>query len=155
MFDEFTTRTALPASDMDGAKAWYAEKLDVKPVDERDVGVAYEMTDGSRFFLYPSEFAGTNQATALAFETGDKFDEAVPFLRNRGIDFLEVEMEGMTFDDGVLAAPNGLRGASFEDNEGNIIGVSNMDLRLRQRSDRSLRRRCEERTGCLSRVMAD
>ncbi len=37
-------------------------------------------------------------------------------------------MEGMTLDDGVLTAPDGLRGVWFEDSEGNIISVSNMDL---------------------------
>jgi catechol 2,3-dioxygenase-like lactoylglutathione lyase family enzyme len=128
MFNDFPTLTALPASNMDRAKAWYADKLDLKPVDERDVGVAYETTDGSRFFLYPSEFAGTNQATAIAFETGEKFDETVKFLRERGIKFLEFEMEGMTIKDGIVSAPDGMRGVWFKDSEGNIIGVSNMTL---------------------------
>ncbi|MDX1746274.1 MAG: VOC family protein, partial [Halobacteriales archaeon] len=116
--------------DLERAKAWYADNLDLKPVEEQDdVGVAYETGNGSRFFLYPSEFAGTNKATAMAFETDDDgFDEAVKFLRGRGIEFLEFELEGMTFEKGILRGPEGMRGVWFEDSEGNILSLSNMSL---------------------------
>lgn len=124
MFTEISMHPTIPAADVERAKDWYAEKLDLKPVEESMNGFWYETADDSRFYLYPTEKAGTNEATAMAFITGEDFDEAVAFLRDRDVELMEFEMQGMTTHNGVLKAPNGLKGAWFEDSEGNILAIS-------------------------------
>ena len=118
-------RPTLPASDMDRAKAWYRDKLGLEPVDDTgDGGVWYE-TGGARFLVYPSEFAGTNQATAAGFEVED-FDATMADLRSRGVVFEDYDFgEDFRTVDGVLALPDGGRGAWFKDSEGNILAVTN------------------------------
>lgn len=124
MFTEIPMYPTVPATDIDRAKDWYAEKLELKPVEEAMGGFWYETADGARFYLYPTEKAGTNEATTMTFHAGDDFDDAVSFLRDRDVDFFEFEMQGMSTDNGIMTAPNGMQAAWFEDSEGNILAVN-------------------------------
>ena len=58
----------LPAADMERAIAWYASVLQIDPVEIEENGDAWYEAAGTRFLLYASEFAGTNQATAAGSE---------------------------------------------------------------------------------------
>lgn len=114
----------LPASDIDRARAWYSEKLGLEPVDKgEDGGLFYEWGE-SRFLVYPSAFAGTNQATAAGIVVDD-FDTAVGQLRSSGITFEEYDLgDDFRTEDGIVTAPDGSKGVWFKDSEGNIIGVA-------------------------------
>ena len=126
MFNGLALHATIPASDFARAKSWYADKLDLTPVeeDEADQGAWYE-TGGIRFLIYPSGFAGTNQATAATFRT-DEFDAAIAHLRAAGVSLIDYDFEGFQTVDGVFAAPDGNRAAWFMDSEGNTLAVSNM-----------------------------
>ncbi len=114
----------LPASDMARAKEWYRDKLGLKPVEELPMGEAMYETGGSQFMLYPSKFAGTNQATAAGFLVSD-FDATVAELRSNGVIFEEYDFgEGMATVDGVIMMPDGRKGAWFKDSEGNTLGLA-------------------------------
>ncbi len=118
-------RVTLPASDIARAKAWYQEKLDLKPVEESEDGAWYE-SGGTRFLLYPSQFAGTNQATAAGFEVDD-FDAAASMLRSRGVTFEEYDFgEDFRTVDGVFTTSDGSKACWFKDSEGNILSLTNM-----------------------------
>ncbi len=68
-----------------------------------DQGITYQSGSGA-FFVYTSEFAGTNKATAMMFELpGDAFDAAVADLRSKGVTFQTFDAEGMEWDDGVAS----------------------------------------------------
>jgi len=116
--------TTLPASDLERAKTWYSEKLGLEPkIQDEGFGLVYE-SGGLVFSVYPSEFAGTNKATAAGIEMTN-FDEAVADLKSKGVTFEEVDFGemGKTVD-GVLAMPDGRKGAWIRDSEGNILGLS-------------------------------
>lgn len=110
----------LPAADVERAKRFYADKLDLKPTSDEGL-LTYE-AGGSRFFVYPSEFAGTNRATAAMWEVDD-IDGVVTMLKERGAEFQEFEVDGMDFENSILTAPGGERAAWFLDSEGNILGL--------------------------------
>ena len=112
----------LPASDLERAKAWYADKLGLQPVEEEEMAGAWYETGGSRFLLYPSQFAGTNQATAASMSVED-FDGAIALLRERGAEFQEFEYEDFKTVDGVIELPDGRRGAWVYDSERNILNI--------------------------------
>lgn len=125
MFNEIAMYPTLPATDVERAKDWYAEMLDLKPVDEGWGGYLYETKDGACFYIYPSESAGTNEATAAVFfDMGDDFDEAVEQMRNRGVELIEFDYDGMSTENGVMTDAAGERAAWFEDSEGNILAIS-------------------------------
>lgn len=114
---------ALPASDIARAKEWYHQCLGLTPTEESPGGGLYYVTGGSKFTVYPSAFAGTNQATAAGWFVED-FDAAIAELRSNGVTFEEYDLgEEIKTVDGVATAPDGNRIAWFKDSEGNILGI--------------------------------
>ena len=57
----------IPAADLDRARAWYAEKLGLEPVDERPGGLLYRV-GGSEFALFLSSGRASGDHTQMAFE---------------------------------------------------------------------------------------
>ena len=125
MLHEFMCFAALPASDLDRARRWYSEKLGIEPAKDAGGGLQYEMGKGTGFLLYQSEFAGTNQATAMGWLVPD-VDAELSDLRRRGVTFEDYDMPGLKTEDGVVTMPDGTKGAWFKDSEGNILSVGNM-----------------------------
>ncbi len=122
MFADRTLIPTLPASDIARAKAFYTEKLGLKPIEGEMGDLTIEAGD-SRFVVYPSEYAGTNRATAASWEVED-LDACVTDLKSVGVEFQEFELQGMKMENSILTAPNGTRAAWFVDSEGNIVGLS-------------------------------
>jgi catechol 2,3-dioxygenase-like lactoylglutathione lyase family enzyme len=117
----------VAAADMDRAKAWYRDTLGLEPaMEEEGQGALYRLGD-TMLLLYPSEYAGTNQATSAGFWVDD-FDDTVGALRDRGVEFLEFDFGEAKTENGVLSMPDGQKGAWFKDSEGNILAVSNQDI---------------------------
>ncbi len=112
----------LPASDMERAIDFYRVMLGLEPYQNDPDGSARYRVGDTMLMVYPSEYAGTNKATAAGFEVED-LDSVVAELRSRGIEFQEFDYGEMKTVDGILAMPDGSRGAWFNDTEGNIIGV--------------------------------
>src|SRR5438876_11083901 len=91
MLEDRRCGAMLPAKDVERAKSWYADKLDIKPSYEDEGGSQYKTGDGTEFWVYPSEFAGTNKATAMGFMARDLSKETGE-LRSRGIRFEESDL---------------------------------------------------------------
>jgi catechol 2,3-dioxygenase-like lactoylglutathione lyase family enzyme len=113
----------LPASDMERARTWYSEKFGKEPVEVADDGGLLYEWGQSRFLIYPSSFAGTNQATAAGIIVAD-FDAAAAQLRANGVEFLTYDLgDEFPMVDGVATMPDGRKAAWFTDSEGNIISL--------------------------------
>jgi catechol 2,3-dioxygenase-like lactoylglutathione lyase family enzyme len=112
----------IPAKDFARAKAWYADKLGLTPVEQMndDGGAAYVLGGGFRAFLYPTEFAGTAQHTLLSFDTPDLAAD-MKELRAKGVKFLDYDLPGLKTVDGV-ASFGPVKNAWCKDSEGNILG---------------------------------
>jgi predicted enzyme related to lactoylglutathione lyase len=113
----------LPATDLARAKAWYAKVLQLEPVDVTEEGSAWYEADGTRFLLYQSQFAGTNQATAAAIKVAD-VEAAVAELRARGGVFEDYDFgDELRTVDGIFVSPGGQKVAWLKDSEGNILAL--------------------------------
>jgi predicted enzyme related to lactoylglutathione lyase len=112
----------LPAADIDRAGKFYAEVAGfaVSPQGE-DGSIRVQVADSS-IMVYPSTFAGTNQATAVGIGVED-VEQAVAYFRERGVKFEEYDFGEIKTTDGILSMPDGTKGAWFKDTEGNIIGL--------------------------------
>ncbi len=122
---DFTLHASLPAADIDRARAWYSEKLGLEPNETGPGGELRYEAGGVGFGVYPSMFAGTNQATAAFFAVSD-FDTAFAELKSRGVVFEDYDFgEDFQTVDGVMESPDG-KAAWFKDSEGNILGMANM-----------------------------
>jgi catechol 2,3-dioxygenase-like lactoylglutathione lyase family enzyme len=120
--------TRLPAQDLERARAFYAEKLGLEPVEERPGGLRYECASG-RFSLFASAGRSSGDHTQMAFEVDD-IEAVVAELRRRGVVFEEVDVPGLRTVDGIAevegnypSAGVGERAAWFRDSEGNMIGI--------------------------------
>ena len=112
----------LAVKDLDRAREFYEGVLGFTPRREVPEGVLYA-AGSSNFLVYPSSFAGTNKATAVAFQVPmDDFDGEVEALRSKGIAFQTFEAEGLSWVDGV-ASMGEFRSAWFEDPDGNILNL--------------------------------
>jgi predicted enzyme related to lactoylglutathione lyase len=122
MLSERRCVATIPASDIERAKKWYAETLRFKPSDENPGGVEYMAGDGTAFILYSSQYAGTNQATAMGFLAKDLSAE-VEELKTRGVSFEEYDIPGVKTVQGIAELPTGERAGWFKDSEGNILAL--------------------------------
>ena len=113
----------LPASDLERAKDWYRRVLQIEPVETTDEGSYWFELEGTRFLVYESQFAGTNQATAAAIGVDD-VEAAVAEFRSRGAAIEEYDFgEDFRTVNGILTTPAGTKLAWIKDSEGNILGI--------------------------------
>ena len=124
MVDFNAAVATVPAGDMERATAWYADKLGLKPTESEEVRAYYNVGSG-RFLLYPSQSAGTNQATAMGFEV-DNIESAVAELKTNGVVFEDYDNPGVETKNNIAtfeAAGRTISAAWFKDSEGNILSV--------------------------------
>jgi catechol 2,3-dioxygenase-like lactoylglutathione lyase family enzyme len=122
MLSECTPVATLPTADVARARRFYEETLGLTPVREDVAGIMYRCGEGN-LFLYQSEYAGTNKATAVTFMVSDdRFDGEVDALRKKGVTFQTFEYEGMEWKDDVMVSDE-MRGVWFSDPDGNVLNV--------------------------------
>jgi catechol 2,3-dioxygenase-like lactoylglutathione lyase family enzyme len=129
MLRDSDVATRLPAQDLDRARAFYAERLGLEPVEERPGGLRYECGSG-RFTLFESAGVASGSHTQMAWEVDD-IDAVVGELRSRGVVFEEVDVPGLRTVEGIAdvegnypsAGGGGERAAWFRDSEGNLLGI--------------------------------
>jgi catechol 2,3-dioxygenase-like lactoylglutathione lyase family enzyme len=119
----------LPAQDLERAKLFYAEKLGLKPVEERPGGLRYRCGSGW-FSLFKSAGAASGNHTQLAWEVDD-IETTVQQLRRRGVVFEEYNLPGLRTVNGIAEVTGnypsrggiGEKGAWFKDSEGNLLAI--------------------------------
>lgn len=127
MLSDYPIAPALPASDMGRARKFYEGTLGLKRKEgsSDENGISFDCGDGTGFFLYLSAFAGTNQATAAAWEVSD-LDSVVGELRAQGVEFQDYDFPGLKTENGVAALEDGSKAAWFTDTEGNILALNQL-----------------------------
>jgi catechol 2,3-dioxygenase-like lactoylglutathione lyase family enzyme len=120
--------TRLPAQDLERARAFYADKLDLHPVEERDGGLRYVGAAGE-FALFQSAGAPSGDHTQMGWDVDD-IEATVAGLRSRGVVFEEYDFPGLRTVDGIADIEGnypskgiGERAAWFRDSEGNVLGI--------------------------------
>lgn len=121
MLNSSTPTPTLPTSDLGRAVAFY-EGLGFAQGTQSPDGVTFTAGDGG-FLVYESQYAGTNQATAMGFVVAaEEFDEVLASLRSAGLEFQTFEVPGGQWEGDVLVV-EGMRNVWFADPDGNIVSV--------------------------------
>ncbi|HSG88921.1 MAG TPA: VOC family protein, partial [Pseudomonadales bacterium] len=121
----------VPTHDLAAARTFYEDKVGAKVSREVEdgSGVLYVCGEGSEFLLYQTQVRIPAEHTTMFFRVPD-IDGAVADLESRGIEFLEYDMADYGFEGSgktKVFTSEGYAGAFFNDPEGNIIGVTQMD----------------------------
>lgn len=111
----------MPAQDLERAKSFYADKLELKPLEERPEGCIYEC-GGGQFLLFQSAGQASGDHTQLSWEVSD-IDATVDRLRANGVVFEEYDIPGFMKTVNGIADVAGERGAWFKDSEGNLLAI--------------------------------
>lgn len=113
----------VAVKDLARARKFYEEVLGLQQIDENPGGVTYQ-SGSSKLFVYPSEFAGTNQANAASWEVED-VQTVVDDLKSKGITFEHYDnIDGVTRQ-GDIHIMGPMKAAWFKDPDGNILCLGN------------------------------
>ena len=114
----------LAVSDLERAREFYEGTLGLTPAQENPDAVIYR-SGNSTVLVYPSTYAGTNQATAASWAVGDDFDAIVEGLREKGVAFERYDDLPDTTREGDVHVFGELKAVWFKDPDGNILNLTN------------------------------
>ena len=113
----------VAVSDIARARAFYRDTLGLELTEDGEDGPLVFRTGTTDLIVYPSEFAGTNQANAVVWAVGDDIGSIVADLIAKGVTFEHYPMDDATFSDGIHRAGD-FRMAWFKDPDGNILHLN-------------------------------
>lgn len=110
----------VAVKNLESARKFYEQTLGLTKVMENDEVLAFK-TGSSTLFVYRSQYAGTNKATAVTW-VADEVEEIVRALKSRGINFEHYDLPNMTRQ-GDLHVAGTMKTAWFKDPDGNIFSL--------------------------------
>ena len=113
----------LAVSDLQRARSFYENTLGLEPLQE-DLGSVLYKSGDSVVLVHPSEYAGTNKATAATWAAGDDFEAIVQDLRSKGVTFEHYDDLPDTTREGDVHSIGELKGVWFKDPDGNILHIN-------------------------------
>jgi catechol 2,3-dioxygenase-like lactoylglutathione lyase family enzyme len=117
----------IAVSDLQRARDFYENTLGLAAVQEDPGGILYK-SGNSVVLVYPSEYAGTNQATAASWALGDDFDAIVDALRSRGVSFEHYDDLPDTTREGDVHIAGDLKAVWLKDPDGNILNFIDQSM---------------------------
>lgn len=123
MLTSGTVTANIPASDLNRARNFYAEKLGLTPAFEMNgVMLIYKTMGGSTFSVYQTEYAGQAGHTIAQWHVDD-VDEEVRNLKANGVTFEKYDLPGVEWNDEVASIEGMGKAAWFKDSEGNTLCI--------------------------------
>ena len=123
MLDNISPTPMLAVKDVARARRFYEGTLGLTAEPNGMEDLLQYRAGESSFVVYPSEYAGTNKATALTWVVGDSLDREVDALKQKGVTFEHYELPG-TVRKGDIHESGPIRNAWFKDPDGNIHALS-------------------------------
>lgn len=112
----------IAVKDLNAARKFYEEIIGLTPIrTESDELIVYR-NGKSALYVYRSQYAGTNKATALTW-TVSNVDETVRSLKDKGVSFEHYDLPD-TKREGDIHISGDMRMAWFKDPDGNIFCIT-------------------------------
>jgi len=123
MLNDSKVEANIPASDLQRARDFYADKLGLTPSFEMaDLMMVYKTDGGAVFSIYQTEYAGQAGHTIAQWHVDD-VDAEVRDLKQKGVSFEQYDMPGVQWQDNVASMEGMGKAAWFKDSEGNILCI--------------------------------
>jgi catechol 2,3-dioxygenase-like lactoylglutathione lyase family enzyme len=124
MLGDIDAVATIPVKDIKTARKFYEGILGLTPLPSQQSSVLMYRTGESKVLVYQSQYAGTNQATAVTWGlgSGDEVEPLVNALKAKGVVFEHYDFPGLTRKGDVHVAGK-LKNAWFKDPDGNIHSI--------------------------------
>ena len=113
----------IAVRNLETAKKFYEDTLGLTQVDAEGQEAIVFKSGNSTVNVYRSQYAGTNQATAVTWMVGEDIEGVVQQLKAKGIIFEHYDMPGVTREGDVHIAGD-MKVAWFKDPDGNILNIA-------------------------------
>jgi catechol 2,3-dioxygenase-like lactoylglutathione lyase family enzyme len=123
MFSNLDAKANIAVKDLPAARNFYERTLGFEPVETMGEEFVVYRSGSTTFNVYRSEFAGSNKATAVTWESDD-VEGIVRDLKGKGISFEHYDMPGITRDGDIHTdESDGMKVVWFKDPDGNILNL--------------------------------
>lgn len=111
--------------DLAAAREFYGNVLGLALVHDGgdDAEMLLYRSGNTRVFVYRSDYAGTNQATAITWDVGDQLTGIVAALQAKGARFEHYDMDGMRREGDIHIADK-MKIVWLKDPDGNILNIN-------------------------------
>jgi catechol 2,3-dioxygenase-like lactoylglutathione lyase family enzyme len=113
----------VATKNLEQANDFYEKKVGLKKLESPEKEVLLFKSGTSQLIVYKSQFAGTNQASAVTWAVDD-VDATVRDLKSRGVTFEHYQFPNMKLEGDVHVMGRN-RAAWFKDPDGNILAIAN------------------------------
>jgi len=115
----------VAVGDLAVARKFYEGVLGLQKLDAGDDDVIVYRSGSSTLNVYRSQYAGTNQATAVTWTVGEEIEEIVRALKAKGVTFEHYDNMPNVIRHGDLHVAGNRKIAWFKDPDGNILNIIN------------------------------
>ena len=125
MLTNMNATATVGVRDIPAAKEFYSNVLGLELITNEgdDPGMLLYRSGNTRVLVYKSAFAGTNQATSITWDVGDRLVDIVAALKAKGVRFEHYEMEDMQRE-GDIHLSDKIKIAWIKDPDGNILNIN-------------------------------
>ncbi|CAN5456843.1 VOC family protein [soil metagenome] len=104
MLGEKDAAANIAVRNLETAKKFYEDTLGLTPIGAEGQELIVYKSGNSTINVYQSQFAGTNQATAVTWVVGENMKDVVQALKAKGVTFEHYDMPDMTLEGDVHVA---------------------------------------------------
>jgi catechol 2,3-dioxygenase-like lactoylglutathione lyase family enzyme len=112
----------IAVKNLQTARKFYEGTLGLTAVDAEGEELIVFKSGNSTLYVYRSQYAGTNRATAVTWTVGTEMESVVRELKAKGVTFERYDMPGMKHE-GDIHVGGDMKIAWFKDPDGNILSI--------------------------------
>ena len=112
----------IAVKNLEIAKKFYEDTLGLSQVGSEGEELIVFKSGNTIIYVYQSQNAGTNQATAVTWIVGEEMEDVVQELKNKGVNFEHYDMPDMVRE-GEIHVFVDMKVAWFKDPDGNILNI--------------------------------
>jgi len=123
MLGDIDAAANIAVKNLDAATKFYEDTLGLKQVGAEGQELIVFRSGTSTIYVYESQYAGTNQATAITWVVGEDIENVIRRLKDKGVTFEYYDIPDMTRQGDVHVGGN-MKVAWFKDLDGNLLNLA-------------------------------
>ena len=113
----------LAVKNLDVSRKFYEDTIGLKLIDTEEEELIAFKSGKTTLYVYQSQNAGTNKATAVTWVVGENLEDIVRKLKANGVTFEHYDMPDMIRKDDIHIFGE-MKVAWFKDPDGNILNIT-------------------------------